>query len=208
MKAKKILIFTCFILAFGCWNSLLADISDARNIVVHTIDNIYLDISTDYASEDALRTNVEQSVRRHLEPVLDFSRFTKLILASHWKKASVEQRDRFADILRTFLYRTLSKAIVEHKQIILSYQDDLVVLEPRPGRTEDRAIVSVVVENHSKGKITLDFRMGQKDGRWSAYDVIVQDVSFAINYRAILNSEIKKNGLDPVIESFTSTLEQ
>lgn len=206
MKIKILLGLFCFIFAFGGVHPLQADISDARDVVVKTINNLYADISAEYETDDMLRASIEQSLERHLTPVLDVGKFTKLILAAHWKKTSTEQRQRFAQILQAFLFRTLTKAIVEHKQILMSYKDDITVKDAKPGRTEDRAIVSVVVQSDLQRPVHLDFRMGFNNGRWSAYDVIVQDVSFAINYRAILNSEIKKHGIEKVAETFASKL--
>ncbi len=206
MKKARLMTLFCLILTVGCLNPARADISGARDVVVSTINHIYHDITVDYDSEEALRASVADSVERHLTPALDFERFTKLILAKHWKGASVEQRERFTDILRGYLYRTLTKAIIEHKQVIVSYRESLDVKPAKPGRNEDRAIVSVVVDTGSEGKVYIDFRMGRINGAWQAYDVIVQDVSFAINYRAILNSEIKRHGIEEVAESFASKL--
>ena len=207
MKTAKLLGIFCFIFTLGGTVPLQAEISGARDIVVATIDDLYSGISGEFESDEMLRASIEQSLEQHLTPVLDLNKFTKLILASHWKKASVEQRQRFTEILKAFLFRTLTKAIIEHQQILLSFKDDITVLEAKPGRTEERAVVTVVVQNGSQAPINLDFRMGFDNSRWSAYDVVVQNVSFAINYRAILNSEIKKNGIDNVVESFASKLD-
>ena len=207
MKVTRLLITPiCLILIFGCINSLRADISGAHNVVLATINQLYSDVSVDYDNDEALLASVEQSVERHLTPVLDFEKFTKLILAKHWKTASDNQRARFASILKGFLFRTLTKAIAEHHQTLVSYQEHIKVMDARPGRNEDRAIVSVVIETSDGQTVNIDFRMGRNNGRWQAYDVIVQEISFAINYRAILNSEIKKHGIEKVAETFDSKL--
>ncbi len=206
MRKERLLALFCFILAFGCFYPLQADISGAHSTVVAAIDSIYADIASEFESEDELKISVEQSLNRHLSPVLDFEKFTKLILAAHWKKATVVQRQRFSEILKGFLYQSLTKAIVDHRHILVSRKESISVMDAVPGRNEDRAMVSVVVESPSSGNVKIDFRMGRKSENWLAYDVIVQDISFAINYRAILNSEIRQNGIDNVIESFATKL--
>ncbi len=208
MKIIRLVALCCFSFSLGSFNSLQADVSGAHDVVVTTINNIYGDIAVDYDSDDALRASIEQSIDRHLTPVLDINKFTRLILASHWKKASVQQRQRFTEILRAYLFRTLTKAILEHRQVLLSYQDNIDVMKARSGRNENRAMVSVTVDTGSQSTINLDFRMGRENGTWRAYDVIVQDVSFAINYRAILNSEIKQHGIEKVAESFDTKLRE
>lgn len=206
MKVTRLSPPICLILVFGCFNSLQADISGAHNVVVATINQLYSDVSVDNDNDEELLASVEQSVERHLTPVLDFEKFTKLILAKHWKTASDEQRARFTKILKGFLFRTLTKAITEHHQTLVSYQEHIKVMDARPGRNEDRATVSVVIDTSDGQTVNIDFRMGRSNGQWQAYDVIVQDISFAINYRAILNSEIKKHGIEKVAETFDSKL--
>lgn len=206
MKATRLITPILLILIFGCFNSLQADISGAHNVVVATINQLYSDVSVDNDSDEAMLAIVEQSVERHLTPVLDFEKFTKLILAKHWKTASDDQRDRFTTILKRFLFRTLSKAITDHHQTLVSYQEHIKVMDAKPGRNEDRAMVSVVIDTSDGQPVNIDFRMGRSNGQWQAYDVIVQDISFAINYRAILNSEINKHGIEKVADTFDSKL--
>jgi len=206
MGTKRLLASLGLLFAILWCNSLLADLSGAHSAVVETIDSVYSDIALDYQTEDDLRASVARSLDLHLTPTLDFDKFTKLILASHWKKATQAQRERITEILKAFLFRTLTKAIVDHRQILMSYKDHIVIMDALPGRSEDRAIVSVVVHRPSSNPVKIDFRMGFAGDRWTAYDVIVQDVSFAINYRAILNSEIRRDGIEQVIEGFASKL--
>lgn len=206
MKIGRVYVLFCFIFIFGWVIPLKADISGARSVVVATIDNVYGDIVVDYETDDVLFSSVGRSLDQHLTPALNFEKFTKLILASHWKKATPEQRQQLTEILKAFLFRTLTKAIVEHRHVIISYKENISIMDAVPGRNEERALVSVVVENPSRGPINIDFRMGFENSQWKAYDVIVQDVSFAINYRAILNSEIRKHGIEKVLETFASKL--
>ena len=95
MKTAKLLGIFCFIFALGGTVPLQAEISGARDVVVATIDDLYSGISGEFESDEMLRASIEQSLEQHLTPVLDLNKFTKLILAAHWKKASVEQRQRF-----------------------------------------------------------------------------------------------------------------
>ena len=206
MRILRPLGLFCVIFSLGWIHPLQADIGEARNVVVNAIENIYGDIKADYSTEDALRASIDQSLEYNFIPALDLGKFTKLILASHWKKATPAQRQQITEILQAFLIRTLAKAIVEHRDMLASYKDHITVMDAVPGRNEDRALVSVVVQNQSTGSVDIDFRMGREENQWRAYDVVVKDVSFAINYRAILNSEIRQHGIDKVVESFNAIL--
>ena len=46
----------------------------------------------------------------------------------------------------------------------------------------------------------------EDEGAWKVYDVVFEGVSFAINYRTILNSEIKKVGIDEVTTNLSEKL--
>src|SRR5262249_61575713 len=48
----------------------------------------------------------------------------------------------------------------------------------------EEALVRTAVARRAGGEILLDYRMGERDGRWRVRDVIVDAVSVAANYRS------------------------
>ena len=46
----------------------------------------------------------------------------------------------------------------------------------------------------------MHYRMRQKDGQWLVYDVVVDNISLVTNYRGTYASEIKRGGLESLID--------
>ena len=191
-----IVVFTAFTVGFS--TSVHADVSGARDVVVDTMGKIYNKITGDFEDDEALTATASEVIHLELLPILHVEKFSKLILASHWKDATVQQRREFTYILTEFLLRSFRKAIVGNKDLLENYLDNIRILEAKKGNNDDRAMVTMLVIVPSQQKRKIDFRMTREDGSWKIYDLVFEGISFAINYRTILNSEIKKSGIEAV----------
>ena len=187
--------------------SATANIEHARDTVVETLDQLHSEIQIAMSNDADLELAAVEIMRRDLLPRLDLQRFMKLILAKHWRSASHEQRNAFTAVLTEFLMRSFAVAIVGERENISQYFERIEVLPARKGRKDGRAVV--VMKMHGDQRTTeIIFKMNFTDEGWKVYDVVFEGVSFAINYRAILNSEIGKHGLDEVTLNLTEKLTQ
>ena len=195
------------ILIVGTPNSAQANIGEAQSTVSETIKVIYDRIIQDAATGANFDSVATNAVREELLPKLHIEKFSKLILAAHWKKSTPEQREEFTRILTEFLVRSFVKALVANRDKIDIYLESITISKAVPGNREGRAVVSMLVNFPGSREIQIDFRMTSEDeGAWKLYDVVFEGVSFAINYRSILNSEIKKVGIDEVTANLSEKL--
>lgn len=184
-----------------------ANVDGARVTVSETIHVIYGEIVANSGDSEALKAVATDVVHRELLPKLHVDKFSKLILAAHWKKASAEQRSEFTRILTQFLLRTFVTAIVSNQDKLDTYLDSITIKQAKQGNREGRAVVPMAVKYPGSNEVKIDFRMTNEDGDgWKVYDVVFEGVSFAINYRTILNSEIKKSGMDAVTANLAEKL--
>ncbi len=197
-KLSNFLIAVLAAFTVGFSTSVHADVSGARDVVVDTMGKIYDKITGDFEDDEALAAAASEVIRLELLPILHVEKFSKLILASHWKDATVQQRREFTYILTEFLLRSFRKAIVVNRDLLAKYLDNIRILEAKKGNNDDRAMVTMLVIVLSQQERKIDFRMTREDGSWKVYDVVFEGISFAINYRTILNSEIKKSGIEAV----------
>ena len=185
--------------------SATANIEHARDTVVETLDQVYSEFQLAVSSNANLELAALDIMRRDLLPRLDVRKFMKLILARHWRSASQEQRDQFTEVLTEFLLRSFAVALVGENESISDYYESIEVLPAIKGRKDGRAMVVVHVRGEQR-TTEVAFQMNFTDEGWKVYDVVFEGVSFAINYRAILNSEIGKHGLDEVTRSLFEKL--
>ena len=211
LSGPKILIFRVIVLILlwsGTAMSVQADISGARDVVQSTIDTIFSDLSEQLDSGQPLDDFARLTIERKLLPNMDIHKFAKLIVGKHWKKATEQQRTQFIDILSGFLIRTTAKTVTSDPDSVRNYLENVRVTGVTPGRTVDRAVVTMVIDMPNRGESTIAFRMSSEAGSWKLYDVVFEGVSFAVNYRTILNSEINKHGIDEVTRDLASKLNQ
>ena len=201
----KLLHYLILAILLAGSSSACADISEARDVLLNTVYQIYSDLDGSHSTDDELRAAAEEVIRSKVIPLLNVEMFSKLILASHWKKTSPEQRAKFQDVLTGFLIRTFAQAIASDHDRFDEFLEQMSVESARPGRNENRAVVPMSIMTDT-GVVTLDFRMARNESDWLLYDLVFQGVSFAINYRTILKSEIRKHGIDKVTEDLEAKL--
>jgi len=158
------------------------------------------------ANRDAYTEDHEKlyaMVHQHIAPLFDFKVITKLVLARHYKKASAEQRVQFADGFRDRLIRTYATAL-------LKYQDEEFVFHPFSAKPEDRRVIIKTEFKRRDGgpNVSVNFRFFKGKNDWKAYDVSIEGVSMVTNYRSVYASQIKREGLDAVIEKLSQANKQ
>jgi len=130
-------------------------------------------------------------------PHFDFVRMSRWVLGRrHWVDASDEQKRRFVLAFRDLLVRTYATALFE-------YTGQKVNVLPLRGDPAAQGDVRVQTEVQQSGgpTIAINYSMYQdKQGEWKVYDVSVEGVSLLSSYRSSFASEIRRSGLDALIE--------
>lgn len=134
-----------------------------------------------------------------LLPHFDFRKMAQLVLGKHWRSASDAQKARFTTEFRNLLVRTYASSLVD-------YADQQVKFKPMrgdPGK-DRRVTVSAEVQNPGSNeplKVDSEMYLPDPNGAWKVFDVKVADVSLVTNYRSSYDTEIKKSGLDALIQN-------
>lgn len=128
-----------------------------------------------------------------VDAVFDFRTMSLLVLGPNWKSASEEQRERFMSAFKNLLIRTYSKALLQAGDAAIEWQP--LELEPGEKRTMVRAAVPT-----SSGPVNISWRLRKLDEGWRVFDVVVDGISLVTNYRGSYSAEIRKSGLDALIE--------
>ncbi|MEN8130246.1 MAG: ABC transporter substrate-binding protein [Pseudomonadota bacterium] len=135
-----------------------------------------------------------------LLPVIDLKAFSKLMLSQHWRKASVEQRQRFTQEFKGMLMRTYAKYLVD-------YSGTQVEVLPKKGAKKGarRQLVYTNVVRPGKPPFAVNYSFWFHDGKWKAYNVTVDGLSLVHLFRAEFNREISETGLDALIDRLSKS---
>lgn len=133
-------------------------------------------------------------VDAEIVPQIDVPKVTRLILGSAYAKATEEQRARFARAFQKMLVRTYGNALLEYS----GERIEFLPTEREPNATD--ALVRSRFTPQRGAPIPVHYRVHLVDGKWKIYDIVVDNISLVTNYRGSFSSEIRKNGLDSLIQ--------
>ncbi|HEB83272.1 MAG TPA: ABC transporter substrate-binding protein [Gammaproteobacteria bacterium] len=146
---------------------------------------------------DELKKNPDKVYRivdEYILPHLDDVTMAKLALGKNWKKATREQKLEFVESFRNLLIRTYSKSLLEFSDQEIRYFP--VKVPP------DAKKISVKAEVIQPGgpPVPLAYRMRVKNNMWKVYDIKVDGVSLVTSYRGTFTQEIRKSGIEGLLE--------
>jgi len=134
-------------------------------------------------------------VREVLTPHLDLKRTSQWVLGRHWRQATPEQRARFIEEFRTLLVRTYAAAVAEFSGSAMEY----LPLRGDPEKDDD-VIVRTRVSQDEDEPLDIVYRLHRSNGEWKVYDVAVSGVSLVTTYRSSFAEEVRKGGIEGLIE--------
>lgn len=167
----------------------------AESFMKDVVDDILsvVEKRRDELQEDpqALRDLVTEQIMPHV----DFRYLSQLVLARHWRTASEAQREAFMAAFRNMLMRTYADAL-------LAYRDQEIRYLPNRNDPERRdAQVRTEIVPKDGQPIPVTYRLYRNDqGEWKIYDITVERISLVTNYRSTFDDQIRKHGLDGLIE--------
>ncbi len=175
--------------------SATEDAEHPQALVESAIDNVLTELKN---NADEIKENpnkIYELVQTKLIPYFDFDKMSKLALGKNWRKASDEQRTLFVVEFRLLLVRTYSTALSEYAG------QDINFLPFKGDLTKKKAKVKMEIVQTGGASIPMSLSIFQnKQDAWKVYDVKVDGISLVTNYRSSFASEIRKDGMDKLIE--------
>jgi len=141
------------------------------------------------------------AVEALLAPVVDFEGFARRVMSAHYRKATPEQRQRFAETFKWGLVRTYSLTLTDFTE------GEVIVVPPNasPRHPQRR---NVRMEIHQGGEVyPVLYTMTQNaDGGWRIGNIVIAGVNIGLTYRSQFNSvaaDARYGGdLDQVIDAW------
>jgi phospholipid transport system substrate-binding protein len=148
------------------------------------------------ADREALTTDpakLRAIIDRLLLPHFDTDYAARMVLGRHWRDASAAQRERFIEAFYQSLMRDYGEAMLRFKR------DQLRIL---PFRGDPAASIATVrTEVMREGKVVpVNFSLRRTPEGWKAWDVTIEGISYARNYRNDYGTEVDQHGLEHLIK--------
>lgn len=191
------LIVAMFLLAFSWPTPARSSGSGAQKALLESAVNSALAILQDSSLSSAQnRDRRRQKLRDTLYPQFDFDRMARGAVGHPWKAFSKDQQHRFTQLFQQLLENT-------YMSMIERYQGEQVVFTKEVPLSSTVVRVDSVI--YSKGqKYDMSYRLGNDDGNWKVFDVIIEGVSVIANYRAQFRQLLRQR--QPDVESVLAKL--
>ena len=141
-------------------------------------------------SEDPARAR--ELIDEFITPHVDLRGFSKLVLGKYWRRATPEQQKRFLTHFHVLALRTYATVLTANTDIPVEY------LPMREESRENFATVRTVIPL-AEG-IKVNYRLYCRNNAWKLFDVNIAGISMVITIRSAILAEVKKSGLDGLIE--------
>ncbi len=120
----------------------------------------------------------------------DFRSMSQSVLATHWKKATPEERQQFVVFFSQYLEDTYRTKIEAYSNQKVDYVGETI--------RGKRAVVETLIITDST-EIPVNYKLKNNDGTWFAYDVVIEGVSLVNNYRSTFAAIVKNDGMDGLL---------
>jgi phospholipid transport system substrate-binding protein len=139
---------------------------------------------------DAAQQRVE--IRQVGEALFDFDEISRRALAHHWADRSPQEQEEFVRLFTDLLERSYLAAMGNRRAGTVTFQGESI--EGSSARVRSRFVTDRGAE------IPIEYRLLESGGRWAAYDVIVEGVSFISSYRSQFNSIIRSSSFAGLLD--------
>ena len=174
------------LLAF-CLGPELAHPSSPAQQIEETIQQVLTVVNGSAAPVDGSR---KQALRDSIMPRFDWPEMAKRALGKHWDGAS-GRHGEFIAAFAEFLGNTYVGKIG-------SYKDEKIIFVQETVNNNLAEVKTKIVP--AKGEATsVNYQLRQVQGEWKIYDVVVEDISLVVNYRAQFNRILSKGNLDDLL---------
>ncbi|MCF7985665.1 MAG: ABC transporter substrate-binding protein [Thiohalocapsa sp.] len=170
-----------------------ADLSPPEQVIQGVSDELMHVLREDRRLLETDPAYVHRLVDRLFLPHVDFDRVCALVLGPFWRDATAEQRRAFQQAFKDLVVNTYAHAADELSAWEIRY------LPVRASTRPDRVVVRTEVLRPRGNPVAVDYRMVRRDGRWLAYDVVVEGVSLLTNYRSAFTGIARERGLGGLI---------
>ncbi|MFM1892553.1 MAG: hypothetical protein RLZ44_1630 [Pseudomonadota bacterium] len=189
---------TLWIGAFG----VQAAGADPQALVQETADQVLEQVTEHKEKLTKDPSGIYALVESLVLPHFDFMRMSQSALGRYWRDASDDQRQRLAREFQELLVRTYAVALLNYSGQKIEYMP--VRLQP------DAQDVTIPTRVAAAGgpPVPINYRLARDGELWKVYDVVIDGVSMVSNYRSSFANEVRRAGIDGLIQQLADRNKQ
>jgi len=196
-------VVVALLLTLAVFSNVYANTSSAEDVVRSTSESVIQVLNTQKEDLEQHPEHLHDLIHELVVPHFDFPIMSRWVLGKVWNKTGEDQQQAFITQFKTLLVRTYAKALME-------YSDEKISFLPVDNDPNSNLVVvkTLVTGDGSSDATPMNYRMHISGGDWKVIDISVDGVSLIGTYRGSFGSEIRKNGIDSLIQKLTERNER
>jgi phospholipid transport system substrate-binding protein len=170
------------------------------------IDAIYGHIK-EAASTVATQDELTSFVSAEMDTFLDYEAFSARTLKTSWANLTPEQKATFIERFKRLIIKTYAKKFQPKSEFSIEYRGDIAFTNEAK---TDASVKTTVRGSKKDVAADVDYLLSwvEVGGKrsWRTYDIIVDEVSMALNWRQQFEKIIAKEGFDSLISKINRSM--
>jgi len=152
-------------------------------------------------ADPALRSNPAErraQLTKTVEEHFDFAEMGRSALGVHWRDLSDQQRKDFVDLFTRFIEASYIGKVESYNEQPVEF------LKEWNDGSGDAQVNTNIVLGQGSAPASINYRLKLEGDDWRVYDVTVDNISLAANYRNQFNRVINSRGFDALMDDMRS----
>ncbi len=189
---KKAVGFLLVLIAFPCLG-LAASPTEITKRVLESIRACGAKVAPASGDQDCNLREIEEN--------LAIEELARWLLGPYWQKVGAEEQKNFTALVTRFLREIgYPKAAEFLADLQIEYREEQI--------QGPEAMVETTATDPEQGRVKIDYRLHQIEGKWKIWDVRLDEVSMATNLRKQVQSVIAKKSYQELIRRMQKKLEE
>jgi phospholipid transport system substrate-binding protein len=156
-----------------------------------TIDE-FVTILVNTSVEELQATGLPQKALQLIYGRFDFSEMTKRSLGKHWNLLELAQQKEFVEAFT-------DRLLYAYGRTVRASGDEKIEFKRETGDDKFANVETKVVSGNGE-ELPIDYHLLASDGQWRVYDMVIDQVSIVVNYRAQFERVIAKSSLKELLQ--------
>jgi phospholipid transport system substrate-binding protein len=140
-------------------------------------------------------------VRRIIYEAFDFREMSREVLGTQWAKLTPPQQEEFTELFGNLFERS-------YNRLVLRFLGERQTVYGATSVDNGRAVVRTTLVSKNDAKLPVDYQLLSNGERWAIYDVVIDGVSLAMNYRAQFTKILRTSSYETLIQRIKDKIEE
>lgn len=137
------------------------------------------------------REKIRTAVDKYVDEYFDFDEIAKHALGTRWNEQPPEKQQEFTRDFSQLLFNTYIGKIEKYAFEKMTYNQKQI--------GGNCAVIEALEAGDQSGKVSIDYYLRLKDGKWKVYDVAIDGIGLVTDYRCQFETILLRKSFDDLL---------